>query len=132
FLKQLADWREAGGRILWVGNSIPAEVYPEGSRALDWIDAHACEGVGAADVARAMRCSRSLLNTRFRELGCGTVLTALTRRRLREVERLLRETADPIEDICEAAGFRDPSGLRRLFRSRFNSSMRQWREAGRR
>lgn len=37
FRKRLADWREAGGRILWVGNSIPAEVYPEGSRALDWI-----------------------------------------------------------------------------------------------
>ncbi|MBR0192748.1 MAG: hypothetical protein IJQ31_11870 [Thermoguttaceae bacterium] len=50
FLKQLADWREAGGRILWVGNSIPAEVYPEGSRALDWIPEKDCYAVPAYPV----------------------------------------------------------------------------------
>ena len=46
----MADWREAGGRILWVGNSIPAEVYPEGSRALDWIPEKDCYAVPAYPV----------------------------------------------------------------------------------
>ena len=96
-------------------------------QALDWIEAHACEGVGAADVARALRASRSLLDLRFRELGGGTVLGALTDRRLREVQRLLRETSDRIETICDAAGFGDAAGLRRLFRRRFGCSMREWR-----
>jgi LacI family transcriptional regulator len=96
-------------------------------RALDWIEAHACEGASAADVARALRASRSLLGLRFRELGAGTVLGALTDRRLREVQRLLRETNDRIETICDAAGFGDAAGLRRLFRRRYGCSMREWR-----
>jgi len=37
FRKRLADWRASGGRILWVGNSLPADVYPEGAKVLDWI-----------------------------------------------------------------------------------------------
>ena len=97
-------------------------------QALDWIEAHACEGAGAADVAKALRASRSLLDLRFREIGGGTVLGALNDRRLREVQRLLRETDDRIESICGAAGFNDASGLRRLFRQRFGCSMRQWRK----
>ena len=96
--------------------------------AWEWIERHACEGAGAADVARALRASRSLLDLRFRELGGGTVLDALTNRRLREVKRLLRETGDRIESICGEAGFRDASGLRRLFRRRFGCSMREWRK----
>ena len=96
-------------------------------QALDWIEAHACEGFGAADVAKALRASRSLLDLRFREIGGGTVLGALNDRRLREVQRLLRETDDSIESICGAAGFSDASGLRRLFKRRFGLSMRQWR-----
>lgn len=96
--------------------------------ALGWIEAHACEGATVADVAKAVRTSRPLLDLRFRELRCGTVLGALQERRLREVCRLLRETDDSIEAICDEAGFSDTSGLRRLFRSRFGCSMREWRK----
>lgn len=100
-------------------------------RALDWIDAHACEGANAADVAKAIGASKSLLDLRFRELSSTTVLEALTTRRLREVQRLLRETDDSIESICDAAGYADTGGLRRLFKVRFGTSMRQWRKADR-
>ena len=96
--------------------------------ALEWIDAHACEGAGVSDVAKAIHASRPLLDLRFRELHCGTVLGALNERRLREVKRLLRETDDSIETICGTAGFNDASGLRRLFRRRFGCSMRNWRK----
>lgn len=99
-------------------------------RALDWIETHACEGVGAADVVREMGVSRSLLDLRFRELDGRSVLEAILDRRLREVRRLLRETDDTIEAICGAAGFGDPAGLRRLFRRRFGVSMRTFRRAG--
>ena len=97
-------------------------------RALDFIDAHALDGIAAADVVREMGVSRSLLDLRFRELGGGTVLEAIQERRLREVRRLLRETNDSIESVCNAAGFGDPSGLRRLFRRHHGCSMRQWRK----
>ena len=98
-------------------------------RALDWIEIHACEGVGAADVVREMGVSRSLLDLRFRQLHGSTILDAILDRRLREVERLLRETNDSIESICSAAGFGDPAGLRRLFKRRHGLTMRQWRVA---
>lgn len=97
-------------------------------RALDFIDARALDGIGAADVVREMGVSRSLLDLRFRELSGGTVLEAIQERRLREVLRLLSETNDPIETICNAVGVSDPSGLRRLFRRRLGCSMRQWRK----
>lgn len=97
-------------------------------RALDWIEAHACEGAGAADVAKALNVSRSLLDLRFRQLRYGTLLKAIHDRRLREVRRLLRETDDSIEAICGGAGFGEPAGLRHLFKRRFGCSMREWRK----
>ena len=100
-------------------------------RALDWIEVHACEGAGAADVAKALNVSRSLLDLRFRQLRDGTLLGAIHDRRLREVCRLLRETDDPIEAICGGAGFGNPAALRHLFRRRFGCSMRQWRAENR-
>lgn len=99
-------------------------------RALDWIDAHACEGANASDVVRAIGVSRSLLDLRFRELHGTTILGEIIDRRLREVTRLLRESDDSIESICGACGFGDPGGLRRLFRSRHGCSMREWRRRG--
>lgn len=95
--------------------------------ALEWIEAHACEGATVEDVAKAVYASRPLLDLRFRELHCGTVLGALHNRRLREVRRLLKETDDSIEDICGEAGFNDASSLRSLFRRHFGCTMREWR-----
>ena len=117
-----------------LGVSARASTAPQGvggplvNAALEWIEAHACEGAAVADVANAVGVSRPLLDLRFRELRSRTVLNALQERRLREVRRLLRETDDSIETICGAAGFGDASGLRRLFRQRFGCSMREWRK----
>lgn len=116
-----------------LGVSARASTAPQGiggplvNAALDWIDAHACEGATVADVAKAVHASRPLLDLRFRQLHGGTVLGALNDRRLREVQRLLRETDDSVEAICGKAGFNDTSGLRRLFRRRHGCSMRRWR-----
>ncbi len=117
-----------------LGVSARASTAPAGiggplvNAAMEWIDAHACEGASVADVAKAVHASRPLLDLRFRELHAGTVLRALNDRRLREVCRLLRETGDSIENICGMAGINDASGLRRLFHNRFGCSMREWRK----
>ena len=115
------------GVVARASSAPPSPGGPLVQRALDWIEEHACEGAGAADVAKALRVSRSLLDLRFRELRSGTLLGAILDRRLREVARLLRETDDSIENICGAAGFGEPAGLRRLFRRRHGCSMREWR-----
>ena len=97
-------------------------------RALDWIEIHALDGIGAADVVREMGVSRSLLDLRFRELGGGTVLGAIQERRLQEARRRLRETDESVEILCRLCGYRDPAGLRRLYRRRFGISMREERK----
>ena len=99
-------------------------------RALDFIEARAFEGIGAADVVRHVGVSRSLLDLRFRELEGRSVLDALQDRRMREVCRRLRETTDSIETICRAVGYGDTGGLRRLFKRRFGLSMSAFRRAG--
>ena len=45
------------------------------------------------------------------------------------MQRLLRETDDSIESICDAVGYGDTGWLRRFFKVRFGTSMRQWRNA---
>ena len=97
--------------------------------ALEWIDRHACDGANAAEVARALGVSKSLLDLRFRELGVRTVLGALTERRLREVRQRLAETNNSIEEICSACGYGDSGGLRRLFKRRYGLSMSAFRRS---
>ena len=126
------DIRHAVGALPVAARASTAPPSPGGilvSRALDWIDAHACEGVGVRDVVRALGISKSLLVLRFRELAGTTVLGAIQERRLREVRRRLAETDDPIEKICAASGYGDSGGLRRLFKRRFGESMRAVRAA---
>lgn len=124
------DIRYAVGALPVAARASTAPPSPGGmlvSRALDWIDANACGGAGVRDVVRALGVSKSLLDLRFRELGAGTVLGALTERRLREVRRRLAETDDPIEKICAASGYGDSGGLRRLFKRRHGMAMREYR-----
>ena len=95
---------------------------------MDWLRAHATEGVRVGDAARAMHVSASLLERRFRETLGTSVYEMTLRLRLDEVRRRLRETDDTIAEITEACGWPDPAPPKRLFKKRFGVSMREWRQ----
>ena len=96
-------------------------------RALSFIAAEFASPIGLADVVKAMGCSRSLAELRFREETGKTILEALTEKRWEKLlVHLGRSDADlaALPSIC---GFRSAAALRELFRRRTGMSMTEWR-----
>lgn len=98
-------------------------------RALDYIDAHACEGATLADVVRHCSYSRSLVMKRFREMTGRSVEKAIIARKLEEARRLLRETPLPAEEIAPLCGYETASALRRAFKRELGTTLSTWRES---
>ena len=97
------------------------------SRAREFIERHATEGVTPNDVASHLGVSRALLDLRFRETQKTSVGKLITRTKLAEVARKLRETRLSITSIQETFGFRNANALKNLFKRHYNMSMRDYR-----
>ncbi|MBR1837149.1 MAG: substrate-binding domain-containing protein [Kiritimatiellae bacterium] len=98
-------------------------------KALDYVDAHACEGASLPEVVRHCGYSRSLVTRRFRQTTGMSVEEALRRRRLDEAKRLLRETNETGETIAARCGYESPCALRRAFRRDEGKTMSEYRAA---
>ena len=97
------------------------------SRAKEFIEQHATEGITPADVAEHLGISRTLLDLRFRETQKTTVWRLITDVKLAEVERKLRLTSLSIGAIHDLCGFSNANALKNLFKARYGMSMRDWR-----
>ena len=116
-----------------------AEIVPRGSTknippavavvnaAMDYITAHALEGISTAHVVAQLRISRSLLDLRFRQLRNESVMDAILSIRLAAVKERVEKTDRKFIAIGAECGFRNPDYLKRLFRKHFGMSMRAWR-----
>ena len=100
--------------------------------AMEFIGAHALEGISTADVIAHLKVSRSLLDLRFRQLRNESVMDAILAVRLAAVRERVEKTDRKFLAIGTECGFRNPDYLKRLFRKRFGMSMREWRDAKRR
>ena len=96
-------------------------------KALAFIKRNARRGISVKDVQVHLKVSRSLMDTRFREVRGSSVLSAILDARLKELKRLLRETSDPIESITLRLGWTSPNYPKNLFRKRVGMSMSKWR-----
>ena len=96
-------------------------------RALRFIEDNAVSGIRARDVVAHLGVSRALADRRFRECASGTIGEAITKVRIAEVKRLLRETNMPIARITALCGFADDNYAKRLFRNTEGMAMRDWR-----
>ena len=96
-------------------------------RALSFIDAEFASPIGIADVVRAMGCSRSLAELRFREETGKTILEALTEKRWEKLLVHLRRSDVNLSELPGICGFRSAAALRELFRRRTGMSMTEWR-----
>ena len=97
------------------------------TRAKEFIDKHATEGITPGDVAIHLGISRPLLDLRFRETQKTSVGRLITETKLSEVARKLRETRLSIPAIQETCGFKNANSLKNLFKRRYNMSMRDYR-----
>lgn len=105
----------------------PATALVENAR--EYIKEHACNGIGAIDVIRHVGTSRSLLELRFRQVCGKSILEDILDVRLAEVQRQLEKTNRSILQIGRDCGFNAPNYLKRLFKKRFGTSMREYRAA---
>ena len=97
-------------------------------RALSFIDAEFASPIDLADVVKAMGCSRSLAELRFREETGKTILEALTEKRWEKLLVHLRRSDVNLSALPGICGFRSAAALRELFRRRTGMSMTEWRK----
>ena len=98
------------------------------------IRSYACQGLPPSpkgltvqSLAAALHVSRSLLEMRFGKVREEGVATAIRRRKLEEVCRMLRETDLPIGEIAVRCGVPAPTHLNALFRRTFGTTLRAYR-----
>ena len=96
--------------------------------AVEVIRRDACTGLTAAALIRRFTCSRRLFEIRFREAMGHSVLDEILHVRLAHAQTLLMRRDIPIGSIAELCGFHTQIELRKLFRSRFRTSLRKWRK----
>ena len=119
---------ETLGDVIVRGSTSPlssAELLVE--RAQEFIRCRATSGISADDVARHLRVSKTLMNLRFREAGCGTVLDSILNVRIETAKRLLTTTDDKISVITAAVGYESENHFKAIFRRETGLSMSAWR-----
>ena len=98
------------------------------ARAARFIREHACQGIKVADVLGEVRCSRSVLERRFREQLGHSPQAELRAIQLRRVKELLRETDWTLPRIAEAAGIEHPEYLSVIFKRETGQTPGEFRQ----
>ena len=111
--------------------SAPSAPDPLVERVFDEIEATFREPVSAADVARALGYTPGHLTTLVRQRTSRPLLEWITKRRMIEVRRMLRETDLPLGVVASQTGLRDATYLVRRFRDRYGITPQRWRRAQR-
>ncbi len=81
----------------------------------------------AIEVARAISYSHSHLDHVFKRFSRSTPSQYLLHVRLKESEKMLRNTEYPISTIATLAGFKNANYFSIAFKARYNMSPREWR-----
>ena len=101
------------------------------SAAVRFIREHACQGIGVADVLKAVPMSRRVLETRFRKLLGRSPHEQILNVKLERVKRLLTETDLSLAAIAERTGFAHVEYLSVAFKRQTGVNASEFR-AGRR
>lgn len=96
-------------------------------KAVAFIEKHACLGIEVPDVVKHLGVSRALADRRFRELQKTSITAAIVDRQLAEIRRRLVSTNEPIEQITTDCGWTSPNYPKRLFKRRYQMTMREFR-----
>ncbi len=95
--------------------------------ALDLIRREACTGLKAGDVVSVMGVTERLAETRFKRAVGHRITQEITSVRLERVLELLRNPDQDIGPIANICGWGSEAYLKRLFKTRFGMTMREWR-----
>lgn len=98
--------------------------------AVEFIRAHAVEGISVADVARGVGVSRRLLDLRFRQVERQSVLQAIESRRLATARNLLRKTHYSLAEVARRCGYGHVKSFESAFRRKMSMSPGAYRISG--
>ena len=87
----------------------------EVSQAIQFIRENACRGIHVSDVFKHVGASRSKLEAKLRQVLRRTVHQEIQRIQVERTKSLLRDSALPIKQVAEAAGFSTVQYMTRLF-----------------
>ncbi len=97
-------------------------------KALDYIRAHAVDGIGVTDVVAHMGCSRRLATLRFREVTGCSILDEIRDVRISAAMEMLHQSNLSVTEVASACGYATPGALRKAFRATQGESLANWRK----
>ena len=99
---------------------------------IDYIDANYMNPISLELLAKEFFLSKYYLLHAFKKATGFTIVEYLQLRRIIEAQRLLKDTADPVTDICFACGFNNIQHFCRVFKKIARSSPGKYRSRNRR
>ena len=96
-------------------------------RLIDWIDAHAVENPGLAEMSRQIGYSPYYCSEQFHRIAGITIKEYMARRRLSLAAIAIRDTDRPLLDIALDYGFSSQSALTRAFVNAFGCTPAAYR-----
>jgi LacI family transcriptional regulator len=115
------------GVITRASTDVMAITDPVVARAIKFIRLHACDGIRIDDVLREVLVSRTVLQNRFRESLGRSLHDAIQDVRLQRAKELLIETALPLADVAERAGFKHLQYFMAVFKDLTETTPAQFR-----
>jgi AraC-like DNA-binding protein len=100
--------------------------------ALEFIEANLSQDVSLADLAEASSASVSSLTRGFKTSLSVSPHRWLLNRRIALAQRLIYESATPLNEVAASCGFADQSHLTRVFMRNVGSSPAAWRRSAQR
>lgn len=95
-------------------------------KAIEYIRLHACEGIGVADVVKAMGTGRRSAELRFTRFVGHSILTEIEQVRFRRACELIRRPGAQLDTVHAAVGYGNARSLRALFYRLTGQSPSAW------
>ena len=95
--------------------------------AIRLIRQRAISGLRPADVFKALKCPRRLLELRFREITGKSILEDILEIRIEQAKLLISQSADDWETIAKSCGFNSVQAFRKQFIAKTGVSPAVWR-----
>jgi transcriptional regulator GlxA family with amidase domain len=119
--------REGGQAQFIVHDHVPVPAGATLEPLLTWLQDNLGRDLTLADIAARAGTSTRTLIRRFREQTGTTPLQWLHRTRIRQAQRLLETTEEPVEHIASRVGFGSPTAFRDRFKRATGVSPRSYR-----
>ena len=113
----------AGGQAQYVEGQIAREpAAAHVAELLDWACERLGDGIGVGDLARRSSLTTRTLSRHFATYVGSSPGAWLANERFRLAQRLLEQTADPVETVARRAGYASPATMRAHFAQRLGTS----------